>query len=194
MRSCSCARRPTDAHMSSRTHPRTPYVYTPMYAHVCTYTRTRENCSDIKICSTALSNRVPSSVRHHSLLLSNHCTIRIHIGTTLAAQSVQTVSICHLFSTNLPFISNYLPTIHQLFINLSLISHLLSLPPINSHISYSICIWFQVQPTHHHINMSVCYKTLAILYILADFSSAFSSTTVSHLIQITTNICLSDSL
>ena len=38
-------------------------------------------------------------------------------------------------------------------------------------------------PTHHPINMSICYKTLSILYILATFSSAVSSYTDYYLYQ-----------
>ena len=188
MRPCSCARRPTDAHMSSRTHPRTP-----TYIHPCTRTyariRAREEVFWQQICFTALPNRVPSSVRHHSFILSNRCIIRIHIDATLAAPSVQTVIICHSFSTNLPFIithlhqsPNYLPFIHLSLISYSFpISSYLS---TISHASYSIFIRFPFQPTDHPINMSVCYKSLSILYIL----SALPYTAVSHLIQISISI------
>ena len=130
-----------------RANPRTcirPAAHTRAHIHIYTHART---CTHVyahakeifwhQICFTALSNRVPSSVRHHSLLLSNHCTIHIHIGTTLAAHSVQTVVICHSFSTNLQQSSDYIPTVHHIFINLSLISHLLSLPTIILNNSYT---------------------------------------------------------
>ena len=94
-----------------------------IYAHVRARTHVYAHAKEFfwhQICSTALSNRVPSSVRHHSFILSNRCIIRIHIDATLAAQSVQTVIICHSFSTNLPFIithlhqsPNYLPFIQS---------------------------------------------------------------------------------
>ena len=102
-----------------RANPRTrirPAAHTYAHIHIYTHVRTRTHvyahAKEIfwqQICSTALSNRVPSSIRHHSFLLFNHCTIHINIGTTLATPSVQTVSICH----HLIHISNHLPTIHQ---------------------------------------------------------------------------------
>ena len=73
------------------------------------------------------------------------------------------------------------------FIHLSLISYsfpISSYLSTISHASYSIFIRFTFQPTVHPINMSVCYKSLSILYILA----ALPYTTVSHLIQITISI------
>ena len=86
------------------------------YAHACThvYAHAKEIFWQ-QICFTALSNRVSSSVRQHSLLLSNSCTIHIHIGATIATLTVQTVIICHSFSTNLQQSSDYIPTIYQLF-------------------------------------------------------------------------------
>ena len=101
-----------------RANPRTrirPAAHTHAHIHIYTHVRI---CTHVyahakeifwqQICSTALPNRVPSSVRHHSLLLSKHCTIRIHIGITLAAPSVQTISICHSSTNYLPPISNHL--------------------------------------------------------------------------------------
>ena len=96
------------------------HAHIHIYTHVRTHTHVYAHAKEIfwhQICSTALSNRVPSSIRHHSLLLSNHCTIHINIGTTLAAPSVQTITICHSSTTYLPSIrnyllsSNYLPTV-----------------------------------------------------------------------------------
>ena len=106
MRPRSYARKPTDAHTSSRTHP---HAHT--YIHPCThvYAHAKEFFWQ-QICSTALSNRVPSSVRHHSLLLSNHCTIHIHIGATIDC------SICtnyHHLSLIYQLSSNYPPRICQ---------------------------------------------------------------------------------
>lgn len=89
---------------------------------------------------------------------------------------VQTVIICHSFSTNLPFISNYLPTIQSSLAHIQFIFHLL----ISLHHLARIIfhLYLISSPTNHPINMSVCYKTLSILYIL----SALPYTAVSHLI------------
>ena len=107
-----------------------------IYTHVCTCTHVYAHAKEIfwhQICSTASPNRGQSSVRHHSLLLSNRCTIHIYIGTTLAAPSVQSVNICHSSAT-------HLPSIHHPFNHLSLISHsLLPLPIITN------------SPSTHHI-------------------------------------------
>ena len=101
-----------------RANPRTrirPATHTRahihIYTHVCTCTHVYAHAKEIfwhQICSTASPNRGQSSVRHHSLLLSNRCTIHINIGTTLAASSVQTISICHSSTNYLPPISNHL--------------------------------------------------------------------------------------
>ena len=137
-----------------RADPRTricPAAHTHAHIHIYTHIRTRTHVYAHakeffwqQICFTALSNRIPSSVRHHSLLLSNRCTIHIHIhihiGTTLAAPSVQTVIICY----HLLHISNHLPTIRQP----STIHHSsLIYFPLSSHISPS-------SHTHHILSLS----------------------------------------
>ena len=81
------------------------------------------------------------------------------------------------FVTHFPPIYNNLPTISKPFIIYSLICRLSPIYyhcrplswTIHIHIIF-IFIKFQVRPTHH-INMSVCYKTISILYILATFST-----------------------
>ena len=124
-----------------RADPRTrirPAAHTHAHIHIYTHVHTRTHVYAHakeffwqQICSTALPNRVPSSVRHYSLLLSNRCTIYIHIGTTLAAPSVQTVVICHLSDIH------YHP--------LAIVSQLsANYPPL---ISYSY--QFIITPTHH---------------------------------------------
>ena len=95
----------------------------------------------------------------------------------------------HLTSsvTHLPPITIHPPTIYHL----SLISYSLSpLPIISTNPSaYHIPSYLMSIPTHHPINMSVCYKTLLILYIFAAFSSAFSYTTVfSSFISLTDSL------
>ena len=171
MRICPAAH--THAHIRIYTH-----------AHACThvYTHAKEIFWQ-QICSTALSNRVPSSVRHHSLLLSNHCTIHIHIVTALAAQSVQTVIICHSFTS-----------IFQLstkpFNHLSHISHLLSLPPIisNSQSTHHIPSLSNVQSNHLLTILSICQsvtKPCQFSIYLPHFPSAFSYTTDFYSINLT---------
>ena len=184
MRPCGCARKPTDARMSSRTHPHT---YT--YIHPCTHVFA--HAKEIfwqQICFTALPNRVPSSFQQHSLLLFNRHTICIHIGTTLAAPSVQTVVICHLSDIHyhpLAIVSqlsaNYPPLISY--------SYQFIITPTH-HLTHIIFHLYLISnSTHHPINMSVCYKTLLILYIFPAFSSAFSYTTVfSSFISLTDSL------
>lgn len=112
MRPCSCARRPTDAHMSSRTHPR---AHT--YIHPCTRTYARIRAREGIFLTTKLLYNIakPSSIISPTPFTSIIQSLYnpIYIGTSIATLSVQTDIICHSFSTHLPFISNYLPTIHH---------------------------------------------------------------------------------
>ena len=154
-----CAQTHGRAYVQPHT-PTHPYVYTPMYARIRTYTRTRRKFSDIKStlqhCQTEFHHQSDSIHFYYP----KRCTIRIHIGTTLAAASVQTVSIWH----HLPLIYNYPPTIQ------SSVSHLPFIITTSHHPTYIIFYLYLIySPTHHPINMSVCYKTLSILYILAAF-------------------------
>ena len=138
MRPRSYARKPTDAHTSSRTHPRA-HTYIRPCTHVYALIRAREGNFLTANLLYTLSNRIQSSIRHHSLLLSNHCTIHIHIGTPLAAASVQTTVICqHLTSIIIHSepLSNYPPTINHPF------NHLFS------QLSYIIT-------TDHHLKQSI---------------------------------------
>ena len=135
----------TRIRIAARTH-----AHIHIYTHVRTRTHVYAHAKEIfwqRICFTALPNRLPSSVRHHSLLLPNRCTIRIHIGTTLAAVSVQTAAIWHNLTTIIIHsepLSNY----HRLLINHSIIyptnSHTLSLPSIISN----------TPSTHHILSLS----------------------------------------
>ena len=185
MRPRSYARKPTDAYTSSRTHTRT-YIYTPMYAHVRTYTRTRRNFSDNK-----------SALQHYQTDF-HHQSDTIHFYYPITVQSISILkphwlrhlykllsSVTHLLHIYhpLPPIRDHYPTIHHL----SIIYHLISLHHL-THIIFHL--YPMSSPTHHPINMSVCYKTLSILYIY----SAHPYTTVSHLRQIACFISLSDSL
>ena len=153
--------------------PTHPYVYTPMYAHVRTYTRTRRKFSDIK------------SALQHCQTKFPHQSYTIHFYCPIVVQSISMLPLhwlCHLyklseFVTHFPPIYNNLPTISKPFIIYSLICRLSPIYyhcrplswTIHIHIIF-IFIKFQVRPTHH-INMSVCYKTISILYILATFST-----------------------
>ena len=186
-----CAQTHGRAYVQPHT-PTHPYVYTPMYAHVHTYTRTRKKFSDIK---SALQH-CQTELYHQSDSIHFYYPIAVQSISILAPHWLHTLYKLSSFVTHFPPIYNNLPTISKPFIIYSLICRLSPIYyhcrplswTIHIHIIF-IFIKFQVRPTHH-INMSVCYKTISILYILA----ALPYTAVSHLIQITTNICLSDSL
>ena len=115
--------------------PTRPYVYTPMYAHVRTYTRTRRNCSDTK------------SALQHCQTEFHHQSDSIHFYYPIAVQSILAPHWLHTlyklssFVTQFPRIYNNLPTISQPFTNYSIIciviSHLLSLPTIILNNSYT---------------------------------------------------------
>ena len=107
--------------MCAQTHgcayvqPHTPthtYVYTPMYAHTRTYTRTRRSFSDTK----SAFQHCQTEFHHHSDTI--HFYYPITVQTNLYWNHIDCIictNCCHLSSiiTHLPFISNYLPTIHH---------------------------------------------------------------------------------
>ena len=143
-----------------------------MYAHVRTYTHARRKFYDTKSALQHYQTKFHHQSDKQSLLLSNRCTIHINIGTTLAAPSVQTVIICQHLSSSV----THLPSTFQLSANhLSFISHLLISIHHLAHIIFHL--YLMSNSTHHPINMSVCYKTLSILYILAalPYTTVFSS-------------------
>ena len=135
MRPRSYARKPTDARMSSRTHPR---AHT--YIHQCTrvYARIRAREGIFLTTNLLYSIVKPSSIINPSSFTSiiqslyNPYPYWHHIGCGICT------NCHHLSSSN----NHYHPfvTIVQLFNHLSLISHLLSLPPIISN-----------SPSAHHI-------------------------------------------
>ena len=192
MRPRTCARRPTYAHTSSRTHSRT---YTYIHPRTHTYARIRAREGNFLTLNLHYSIVKPSSIISPTPFTSiiqslyNPYPYWHHIGCDICTNCQ------HLSSTDthyhpLSSIRNYCPTIHRLLIIHSIIcltnSHTLSLPlhhlKQSIYTSYSIFIWFPFQPTHRPINMSVCYKTLSILYIFrAPINNSFSYTTVSHL-------------
>ena len=97
-----------------------------------------------------------------------------HIGCAICTNCQHLPLICYILSS----ISNHYPTISQLFNHLSVISPFII--TITHHLTRIIFHLYPISsPTHHLINMSVCYKTLSILYIFA----ALPYTSVSHLIQ-----------
>ena len=177
MRPRSYARKPTDAHISSRTHSRT---YT--YIHPCTHTYARIRArvgiflTPNLLYSIVKPSSIISPIPFTSIIQSLYNPYQYwhHIGYAICTNCQHLTSSV----THLPPITIHPPTIYHL----SLISYSLSpLPIISTNPSaYHIPSYLMSIPTHHPINMSVCYKTLSILYILAA-----SSTTVSHLIQIT---------
>ena len=158
-----------------RANPRTrirPAAHTHAHIHIHTHVRTRTHvyahAKEIfwqQICSTALSNRAPSSIRHHTFLLFNTCTIHINIGTTLAAASVQTVSICHhlpLIYINLPIIrqlsNTHLPFIITTTHHLARIIFHLILCPVQLLTILSIC-QYVIKPCQFYIYSARPYTT-----------------------------------
>ena len=139
MRPCSCARRPTDAHMSSRTHPRTPTYIRPCmhtYAHVRTYTRTRRKFSDTKSalqhCQTEFHHQSDSIHFYYSITVQSVSTLASHWLRHLYKLSAST-NICHSFTI-----------IFQLSANNSIIYHS---SPIHYH-------HFPSSRTHHIPSLS----------------------------------------
>ena len=139
MRPRSYARKPTDARMSSRTHP---HAHT--YIHPCTHTYARIRAREGNFLTTNLLYSIakPNSIINPSPFTSivqslyNPYQYWHHIGCAICTNCQHLPLICYILSS----ISNHYPTISQLFNHLSVISHLLSLPPIISHTSYSIFI------------------------------------------------------
>ena len=136
--------------MSSRTHPRA-YTYIRTYTHVYAHTKA---FFGQQICSTTLSNRVPSSVQQHSLILSNHCTIHIHIGTIIDTPSIQTIIIYHPFT----------------IIFQSFTIHLTSIPPtIHTHLALiTHSIFYH---THIHTSSQSPHSNIIPFFIQLPFSS-----------------------
>ena len=181
MRPRSYARKPTDAHMSSRTHPRTP-----TYIHPCTHTYARIRARGGNFLTTNLLYSItkPSSVISPTPFTSiiqslyNPYQYWHHIGCAICTNCQHLTLICYTFTIHYhPF-----ATITQLSANNSIISHsyLINFPLLISlhHLARIIFhLYLMSIPTHHPINMSVCYKTLSILYIF----TALPYTTVSHL-------------
>ena len=135
MRPRSYARKPTDAHTSSRTHPR---AHT--YIHPCTHTYARIRAREGNFLTTNLFYSIikPSSIISPTVLTSiiqslyNPYQYWNHIDCT----------ICTNYH-HLSLIYSHLPTIFPPFNHLSAISHSLSPLPIISiisHASYSIFI------------------------------------------------------
>ena len=126
MRPCGCARKPTDARMSSRTHPHT-YTYThpctPMYARI----RAREGnfLTTNLLYSIAKPTSIISPTPFTSIIQSlyNPYPYWHHIGCAICTNCQHLPLIYHSFTTNLLSIINHLPTIHHL----SFISHLSSI-------------------------------------------------------------------
>ena len=166
-----------------RANPRTrirpaahTHAHIHIYTHVRTYSRTRRKFSDNK------------SALQHCQTEFHHHSNSIHFYYSIAVQSVQTVVICHLSDIHyhpLAIVSqlsaNYPPLISY--------SYQFIITPTH-HLTHIIFHLYLISnSTHHPINMSVCYKTLLILYIFAAFSSAFSYTTVfSSFISLTDSL------
>ena len=185
MRPRSYARKPTDAHMSSRTHPR---AHT--YIHPCTHTYARIRAREGNFLTPNLFYSIvkPSSIINPTPFTSiiqslyNPYPYWHHIGFAICT------NCCHLSSSDIHYhplssIRNYCPTIHRLLIIHSIIcianSHTL-LPIISN------------SPSTHHIPslsdfhsnqltiLSICQyviKPYQFSIYLPHFSSVFSYTT-----------------
>ena len=139
MRPRSYARKPTDAHTSSRTHPRT---YT--YIHPCTHTYARIRAREGNFLTSNLLYSItkPCSIISPAPFTSiiqslyNPYQYWHHIGCAICTNCRHLTSII-IHSKPL---SNYhqLLTIHSIICSAE--SHTLSPPPIISHASYSIFI------------------------------------------------------
>ena len=140
--------------MSSRTHP---HAHT--YIHPCTRTHVYAHAKEIfwhQICFTALPNRVQSSVTPFTSIIQslyNSYSYWHHIGCAIYTN-------CHYLTStvaHLPSIithSQPLPSYPPLVCHSSLI-HLISIHHLARIIFHP---YLMSNPTHHPINMSVCYK------------------------------------
>ena len=178
MRPRSYARKPTDAHTSSRTHLRT---YT--YIHPCTHTYARIRAREGIFLTTNLLYNIakPTSIISLTAFTSiiqspyNPYPYWYHIGCGVCTN--------YHYLTSIIIYSEPLANHFQLSANRSIISHLYlihyhchpSSRTVHPHIIYHL--YPITSLTHHPINMSVCYKTLSILYILAalPYTTVFSS-------------------
>ena len=112
MRPRSYARKPTDAHTSSRTHPR---AHT--YIHPCTHTYARIRAREGIFLTTNLLYSItkPSSIISPTAFTSiiqslyNPYPYWHHIGCAICTNCRHLSLICHQLSS----ISNYLPTIRR---------------------------------------------------------------------------------
>ena len=146
MRPRSYARKPTDAHTSSRTHPR---AHT--YIHPCThmYARIRAREGIFLTTNIVYSITKPSSIISPTPFQSlyNPYPHWYHIACAICTNCQHLPLICYILSS----ISNHYPTIHRLLIIHSIIcptiSHTLSLPTIISHIIFYL--YPMTSPTHH---------------------------------------------
>ena len=147
-----------------------------MYAYVRTYTRTRRIFSDNK-----------SALQHYQIEF-NHQSNIIRFYYPITIQSISILAphwLRHLYKLS-SYTINYHPSasIFQLSTNHLIIfrsspihyHHLPSSQQTHPHIIFYL--YPITSPTHHPINILVCYKTLSILYIfLTPICSSLSSYT-----------------
>ena len=158
------------AHAHTRIH-----IYTPMYARI----RAREGkfLTTNLLYSIAKPSLIISPTAFTSIIQSlyNPYPYWHHIDCSICTN-------CHYLSSSDTHFQPY-TSIFQLSTNNSIISRssLIYYHCRTSSRTNHIPSYLMSSPTHHSINMSVCYKTLSILYILA----ALSYIAVSHLLQIT---------
>ena len=119
--------------------PTRPYVYTPMYVHVRTYTRTRENFSDSKTalqhCQTEFNHQsdtiqlyYPITVQSISILIPHWQRHLYKLSTS--AINWHSLSSIIIHSEPLPnhsqSISHLFPTVTHIYLSSSRTHHILS--------------------------------------------------------------------
>ena len=172
MRPRTCARKPTDAHTSSRTHIRA-HTYIRPCTHVYARIRSREGnfLTTNLLYSIAKPSSIISPTPFTSIIQSLYNPYQYwnHIGGVICTNCQHLPLICYILSS----ISNHYPTIHHL----SFISHL---SPIHYHCfpsSHTHHILFlsnvQSNSSSYQYVSSIYYKTLSILYISAALPICF---------------------
>ena len=96
--------------------PTHPYVYTPMYAHVRTYTRTRRNFLTTNLLySIAKPSSIISPTAFTSIIQSLYKPYQYwhHIGCAICTNHYHMSLIYHLFSIHSQLSSNHIPTVSR---------------------------------------------------------------------------------
>ena len=150
MRPCSCARRPTDAHMSSRTHPHA-HTYIRPCMHMYARIRAREGnfLTTNLLYSIAKPSSIISPTSFTSVIqpLYNPYPYWHHIGCAICTNCQH----LPLTDTHLPTISNYPPRIcHQ---SPNHYHHFPSSPSSHTHHILSLSNVQSNSPSYQYVSM-----------------------------------------